>query len=164
MPKTLVSSDWVSGNLVFYDQSGNAIFTINGTNRKITYASGSALEPPTVANANVVGGVPVVYRVDIVAGATGNTDVVLTNKTRVIDAWLILRGAGVATTTLQVKNGSNAITDAMAASGSDKAIVHAASIDDAYYEIAAAGTLRVTSATGASQPDATVYVWGILVV
>lgn len=114
-----------------------------------------------VGNANVIGGVPEIFRIDIAAGALANTDVVMTNKVRVIDAWLVLRGAGVATTTLQVKNGSSAITDAMAASGSNKAVVRAAQIDAAAHEIAAGGTLRVTSATGASQPDATVYVLAI---
>lgn len=112
----------------------------------------------TVADANVVGGVELVHRIDIAAGAIGNTDVVLTHKSRVIDAWLVLRGAGVPTTTLQVKNGTTAITDAMAASGSDQAVVRAASLNDASWEIAAGGTLRVASATGASQPDATVFV------
>lgn len=117
----------------------------------------------TVADANVVGGIPVLHRIDIAAGALGNTDVTLTHKTRVVDAWLVLRGAGVATTTLQVKNGTTAITDAMAASGSDQALVRAASLNDAAWEIAAGGTLRVTSATGATQPDATVFVLGIRV-
>lgn len=117
----------------------------------------------SVADDNVIGGVPLLHRIDITAGALGDTDVTLTHKTRVIDAWLVLRGAGVATTTLQVKNGNNAITDAMAASGSDTDLVRAASIDDANHEIAAAGTLRVTSLTGAGQPDATVYVLGIRV-
>jgi hypothetical protein len=126
-------------------------------------ASLNGTQVATVANANVIGGIPVVHRIDIAAGALGDTDVVLTHKTRVIDAWLVLRGAGVATTTLQVKNGANAITDAMAASGSDQAVVRAASLNDANWEIAAGGTLRVTSATGATQPDATVYVLGLRV-
>lgn len=112
------------------------------------------------ADNNVVGAIPVLHRVVIVAGALGNTDVVLTHKTRVVDAWLVLTGAGVATTTLQVKNGATAITDAMAASGAAKALVRAATIDSAQHEIAAGGTLRVTSATGATQPDAIVYVLG----
>jgi predicted RecA/RadA family phage recombinase len=120
-------------------------------------------EAAVVADANVVGGLPVLHRIDIAAGALGDTDVVLTHKTRVIDAWLVLRGAGVATTTLTVKNGATAITDAMAASGSDKALVRCATLDDDQWEIAAAGTLRVTSATGATQPDATVFVLGIRV-
>lgn len=115
------------------------------------------------ANANVIGALPVIHRVDITAGALGDTDVVLTHKTRVVDAWLILRGAGVATTTLTVKNGANAITNAMAASGSDTDLVRAAQINDDNHEIAAGGTLRVTSLTGATQPDATVYVSGVRV-
>ena len=192
MPVTNVKSEWVDGDLVFYDKSRNEIFRIDGTNRKMTFASGAVLDvdaasgilavaageialaeiaaasldgtiAKVVANANVIGGVPVVHRIDITAGALGDTDVILTHKTRVIDAWLILRGTGVATTTLTVKNGATAITNAMAASGADKDLVRAASIDDAQHEIAAAGTLRVTSATGVTQPDATVYVVGVRV-
>lgn len=188
-----VGSRWNAGNLEFYDfVSGNVILTFDATNRKVTFPAGSVLDlsaatgilalaageigaddianaildgvkAAVVANANVIGGIPLVHRIDIAAGALGNTNVTLTHKTRVIDAWLVLRGAGVATTTLQVLNGTNAITDAMAASGSDQALVRAASINDAYHEIAAGGTLRVTSATGASQPDATVYVVGVRV-
>lgn len=44
MPATTVKSGWDSGNLVFYDKSANTIFTIDGTNRKTTYPSGSALD------------------------------------------------------------------------------------------------------------------------
>jgi hypothetical protein len=135
----------------------------NVTEAKIAAASLTGLVAKVVADANVIGGLEMIHRIDITAGALGNTDVTLTHKTRVIDAWLVLRGAGVATTTLQVKNGANAITDAMAASGSDQALVRAATLNDAYWEIAAGGTLRVTSATGATQPDATVFVLGIRV-
>lgn len=113
-----------------------------------------------VADDGVIGGIPVLHRVVIAAGALGDTDVTLTHKTRIVDAWLVLTGAGVATTTLQVKSGANVITDAMAASGSDEALVRAASINNANHEIAAGGTLRVTSATGATQPNAIVYVLG----
>lgn len=124
-------------------------------------ADGSAVK--VAAESNVIGAIPVIHAIPIAAGALGNTDITLTHKTRVIDAWLVLKGAGVSTTTLQVKNGTNAITNAMAASGSDTALVRAANIDDANHEIAAGGTLRVTSATGATQPDAIVYVSGIRV-
>lgn len=124
----------------------------------ITPGTQTGASAQAVAASNVVGGLPVVFRFDLAAGALADTDIVTTYKVRVIDAFLILRGAGVSTTTLQVKNGTSAITDAMAASGSDKALVRAAVIDDAAWEVAAAGTLRVTSATGATQPAATVYV------
>jgi hypothetical protein len=38
-----VSSKWVSGNLVFYDASGDAIFTIDGANRRLSLPSGAGL-------------------------------------------------------------------------------------------------------------------------
>ena len=82
----------------------------------------------TVADKAVIGGIPVIHRIDLAAGALADTDVVLTYKTRVIDAYLVLRGAGVANTVITVKNGANAISDAMAASGADKALVRAASL------------------------------------
>lgn len=116
-----------------------------------------------VAASNVIGGLEVLHRIDLAAGALAETDVVLTHKTRVIDAWLVLRGAGVSTTTIKVQNGATTITDAMAASGSDKALVRCATLDDAQWEIAAGGTLRVKSETGASQPACTVFVRGIRV-
>lgn len=130
---------------------------------EIAAASLDATIAKVLAESAVIGGLSVTIMVPIVAGALGDTNVVMTHKVRVLGAHVILRGAGVATTTLQVKNGANAITDAMAASGSDQAIVRAASIDDAYYDIAAAGTLRVTSATGASQPNALVVITAVRV-
>lgn len=133
------------------------------TEAKIEANSLTGLVVENVADKNVIGGIPVIHRIDIAAGANANVDVTLTHKTRVIDAWLVLRGAGVASETFQIKNGANAISNAMAASGSDQALVRAASIDDAYHEIAAGGTLRVTGASGASMPDATIYVAGIRV-
>lgn len=120
-------------------------------------------EVAVVANANVIGGIPVLHRIDIAAGALAETDVVLTHKTRVIDAWVVLTGGGVSTTTLKVQNGATAITDAMDVSGSDKALIRAATIDDAQHEIAAAGTLRIKTETGATQPACIVYVLGIRV-
>lgn len=125
---------------------------------KVSPATMDATITKVVAESDVIGGIPEVFMIPITAGALGDTDITVTHKIRVIDAYHILRGAGVADTTFQVKNAANAITDAMAASGSDKALVRAAVIDDANYEIAAAGTLRVTSATGATQPAALVIV------
>ena len=55
------------------------------------------------------------------------------------------------------------VTDAMDASGSDEDLVRAAVIAEAYHEIAAGGTLRVQSETGATQPKATCYVLGVRV-
>lgn len=118
------------------------------------------VQATNLADVNVVGALPVLHRIDLAAGALAETDVVLTHKTRVIDAWLVLRGAGVATTTVKVQNGATTITDAMAASGSDKAVVRAATLDDAQWDIAAGGTLRIKTETGATQPACTVFVLG----
>lgn len=126
-------------------------------------ASISGAEVATTANNNAEGGVPVIHVVAITAGANGDTDVVLTHKTRVIDAHVVLTGAGVASAVFTVKNGANAITDGIAASGADTTLTRAAQINDANHEIAAAGTLRVTGSGGATQPAALVYVLGIRV-
>ncbi len=44
MSVTNVKSKWVSGNLVFYDAPGNEIMTLDGTNRKVSFPSGSKFE------------------------------------------------------------------------------------------------------------------------
>lgn len=46
MPVTKVKTKWVSGNLVFYDVSGDEIFTIDGANRKMSFPSGSSIDLP----------------------------------------------------------------------------------------------------------------------
>lgn len=115
------------------------------------------------ASGEVDGCIPVTYMKELSAGAVGDTDITITAKTRITGAKLILQGAGVLNCTLQVKNGANAITEAMVASGSDKAVVIAAVIDDANWEIADGGTLRITTAAGASQPKCSVLVKGVRV-
>ena len=44
MPHTNVKSEWVDGNLVFSDKAGAEIVTFDGTNRKVTFPSGSVLD------------------------------------------------------------------------------------------------------------------------
>lgn len=111
----------------------------------------------------VIGSIPVVHRIAIAAGALAEKDIVLTHKTLVTDVQVVLAGAGVATTTLKVQNGATAITDAIAVSGADKAIIRAATLDDAQWEIAAGGTLRIKTETGATQPACVVIVRGLRV-
>ena len=106
---------------------------------------------PTVADANVIGGIPVVHRIAIANGSTADTDVTLTYKTRVTDVVVIKTGgAGGASDTITVKNGTTAITNALDINVADKVVVRAGTIDDASFEIAAAGTLRVSMVNGAS--------------
>jgi hypothetical protein len=140
--------------------SGDATMANTGA---VTLASGklTGTHVKETAAAEVLGAIPVLYRYTIAAGAIGNTDITITNKTRVIDCWLVLVGAGVLNCTAQLFNGAGAITEAMAASGSAHALVRAAVIDHAAAEVADSGTLRVTTATGATQPDMEVYVLGL---
>jgi len=123
----------------------------------------TGLVAANVADANVIGGVPVVHRILVASGANGDVDVTLTHKTRVIDAWAVLKGAGTAGSLITIKNAGNAISDALDVSaGGDRDIFRIGEIDDARHEIAAAGTLRVSKAsTGANFPGAEVYVTGL---
>ena len=106
----------------------------------------------TVATGNLTGGVPVVHVLAIPAGAT-TTAFIFVKKTRI----LILQAlktvsAGTASGVLTIKNGANAITNAATWDNSttDKSVVPFGAIDDAYYEIAAGGTLNITTSHATS--------------
>lgn len=111
-----------------------------------------------VGASQAAGGAMLLYRFDFAAGANAAQNIVVTQKIRVVDAFLILRGAGVASEVVTIGNAGNAISAAMAASGSDQAVVRNTTINDANWEIAAGGQLRATPSAGATQPDMTVYV------
>jgi hypothetical protein len=108
----------------------------------------------------------VVHRINC-AAAAGNTDVVLTHKTRIIDAWAVhtSAGGGAGDTLKLTKVGAGDVTNAMDWSGADTVLVRAGNIDDANHEIAAGGTLRVTLTDGGVDGvgAAVVYVQGIRV-
>jgi len=112
-----------------------------------------------VADVNTEGGLLVVHRITASA-LTGDVDVTLTHKTRVLDVWAVHTAAAGAGDTVQVKNAATAITDALDLNVADQTVVRAGTIDDAQHDIAAGGTLRVT---GASAVDAEVYVLGMRV-
>ena len=120
----------------------------------------SGSEAAVVADKNVIGGIPLVHRIAVAGGANGDDDVTLTHKSRVIDAWMVLKGAGTAGSLITVKNAANAISDAVdIAAGADKAIFRITEIDDAQHEIAGAGTLRISHvSTGGDCPAVEVYV------
>lgn len=121
------------------------------------------LSPPTVADAAVQGGVPLVFRLTLTSGADGNQDITVTPKIRVIDTVIVLKGAGTAGSLVTVKNGATAISNAVDVSaGLDKALFRISSIDDAQQEISAGGTLRLSKAsTGGDFPGAEVYVYAL---
>lgn len=116
---------------------------------KIGIVQDGVLDGSNVKNVTedaVIGGIPILFAVAVAGGEAGNEDVVSTHKVRVIDVWAIHEGgAGEVSDTLQIFNGANALTDAMDWAGADQAVVRALEIDDAYHEIAAGGTLRVTT-------------------
>lgn len=118
------------------------------------------LSPPTVADAAVQGGVPIVFRHTLTSGANGDHEIVVAPKVRVIDAHLVMKGDGTAGSVVTVKNNGTAITNALDVSAkADKDLVRFTSIDDAQHEIAAGGTLRISKAsTGGDFPGAEVYV------
>lgn len=94
-------------------------------------------------------GIPVRLTLTIAdgAGAPANIDFTgLPFKCRVRNVTVIkTTNAGGAGDTITVHNGTtgNAITDAMSINVADKAVVRAASLDDAFYDIAAGATIRV---------------------
>lgn len=147
---------------------------INSTDIVITRASPVVLnavadgaltgtKAAVVANANVVGGVPVLFRIDC-ADASADVDVVSTHKIRVLDAWALNTGiaAHAANDTWQIKNGANAISDAVAKTATVNAVKRISTIDPARHEIAAGDTLRVTTVK-ATNAAVTVYVLAIRV-
>lgn len=100
------------------------------------------------------GGVPFLLTATLTAGST----VVIHNanapfKYRVVKAWSVATSADGGT--WQVKNGANAVTEAVTVTGTDKTVNNAATIDDAYHEVAAAGSLSVVGGAGA---DVIVYI------
>jgi hypothetical protein len=123
-----------------------------------------SLTLPVPADKNPIGAFEVVHRIDVADAATGDVDVTLTHKTRVIDVMVVKTGgAGAAGNTYQVKNGANAITNAIDGNVADKALRWAGEIDDAQHEIAANGTLRVTRTKVGGNAACIVYVKGIRV-
>lgn len=175
-PATLAGMEWEVYNgtsgafkLTFIGSSGTGV-VIPPLARVRVMSDGTnlvavSLPVGTVADANVTGGVPVLHRVDVPAGATGDVDTVLVNKTRIVEAWLVKRSAaGGGAGTIQLKNGSNALTDAMSIDVADQTIVRAGTLDDAQQEIAAGGTLKITrTRTASTDETCTVYVLGLLV-
>lgn len=54
MPKTMVSSDWDSGNLVFSDPDGDILLTLNGKNGGIITKSSSAVLATTESHCVII--------------------------------------------------------------------------------------------------------------
>jgi hypothetical protein len=131
---------------------------------RVKPASLVGTQAAVVAEGNVIGGIPVVHIVDVPDAATGDVDVTLTHKTRVLDVEVVKTGgAGAASNTITVKNGATAITNDLDMNVADKTVVRAGTIDDAQWDIAAAGTLRVSRAKSGGNAACKVIVRGVRV-
>jgi hypothetical protein len=176
----------VAGTIVAVDTAGVwvAFGSVNGTSLASEITSRQALATDlasstgttlagvltgtavkTVADANVIGGIPVVHRIAVADGATADVDVVLTHKTLVTGITVIKgQAAGGANDKITVKNTANAITDAMDINVAAKTVVRPTTMDDAQSTILAGGTLRVTrTKASAANVGCTVIVTGLRV-
>lgn len=106
-----------------------------------------------------VAGASIIYQINA-ALLTGDMDTVMPNKVRVVDVWAVGTGTGGAGDTIIVKNTASVISSTLDMNIADTTIARATTLDDAFWDIAAGGTLRVS---GASAVNAAVFVKCILV-
>lgn len=141
--------------------ASGAIATV-GNGSSVIVQSGGVIETHLSSDGDAIGAGTVLHRIDIADGA-GDTTFIITNKTRIIDVWAIkTTTAGGAGDTVTVKNETDAVTDAISLNVADKAIARAGTIDDAYHDVAASGTIRVTAANNTDN-ECTVYILGVRV-
>ncbi len=165
----VVKDETTGGDIRVKTASGSGI-TMRTGDKLLLYCDGTNVIRPLnpaniVSDVNIKAEVMVVHRIDVADGATGDINVTIDDKIRVIDVWLVKIGAaGGASDTIQVKETGNNITDAMSIDVADQTVVRAGTIDDAEWEIPAAGTLRVTrTKISAANVACTVFVKGIRV-
>ena len=111
---------------------------------------------------NVVGGIPVLYRIDMAGGATATQNVTLQGDVVVIDVWVQNNSAGTASDTVQVFADTAqvlAITNAIDVSGATNTIASVSTIDSIS---ASTGVLSVkeTDGGGNDSPTCVVYILG----
>lgn len=163
---TTVNSVAMSGDATL-DNAGALTIAAGAVEQSMI--SANSLDATVVKNstdADIFGALPILFRIDTAGGATADTDVTMNFTVRVIDVWVANRAAGTTSDTITVKNGANAITDAIDISGGDKTIARAGELDDANWNITAAGILRVTETDGggSDSPATTVFVKAVRVV
>ena len=144
-----------SGNMFVGNATNDAVgVTMSGdvtNNNAGVQTLGAVVDGTKAANLaanNTAGGMPVLYHVATAGGATADTDVVVDHKVEVVDAWVLLKGLGTTSDTITIKNGSDAITNAIDIDAADNTRVGLTTRNDAFAQIAAAGTLRITETDG----------------
>jgi len=116
--------------------------------------------PANTASGNTLMGEDGVFVRDIADTVTANQDIVMPFKVRIIDAWFVCVGATAPSSgdTVQILNGSNAISAAVAMGTTARATVRITTMDETYTTIAAGGTLRITPAASGNNNACSVYV------
>ena len=161
----------LSGDVTNDNAGVTAIGAGKVTNAMVSPAALDGTVAKVVANVNVIGGLPVIHRITLAdtGAATTNTDVTLTHKTMILDAWSVKTAAAAGNagaSTLRILSTASAITDALSIRNvADTAITRFTQINDANQTIAAGGVLRVEQvlADGNDDNACEVYVLGIRV-
>jgi len=158
-----------SVQVVTEDSAGTGI-SLNDGDCVLCYADGLdviavCVMPRVLVDDHTYPGIPVRMMVDVPDAATGNIDIVIDKAMRVVDVKVVKTGgAGGASDTIQVLESTNAISDALDINVADQVIVRASTIDDANWDIAAAGTLRITrTKVSAANVACKVFVEGVLI-
>lgn len=147
----------VTAGIIVYDLRSNPVVSygaLSGLNTNVVadQAAGAIL------SGNI--GIPVRLSLAIPAGTTGNVDFTgLPYKVRVRRVFGIkTTGAGGGAGTVRIANGAttNWITDAISIDVADQTVINAATIDDAFYDLAAGATIRVVRTRTASTNEACV--------
>jgi hypothetical protein len=107
-------------------------------------------------------GIPVILTFDLADAATATYSYVIKHKFEITNVEVQKRStAGGASDTVQVLNGTDAVTNAMSLNIADKAVVRWGTIDDAYSTIAAGGTLAITLTKASTNVACMVVVTGV---
>ena len=113
-----------------------------------------------VADDNAVGGIPLLFRINMAGGATATQSVTLAEQVVVVDVWVQNNSAGTASDTLQVfadAAGILDITNAIDISGANKTVAGVGTIDqlNATTSVIAA---KETDGGGNDSPSCVVYI------
>lgn len=128
-----------------------------------TWWAGGATISPTNMEAGAANGtsgaVPLIFWIDVPDAATGDVTVTLPFAIRVLDCWAVkTAAAGGAANTVQLKNGSTAITDALSININDQTIARATTINDAQHDVTSGTALTVTRTKAGGNAACIVYV------
>lgn len=142
-------------------------FTLDAAGASTIGAVVNGARVANVADANLVGGSPVLHQFAIANQASGNLDWALTHKTKIVDAWIIKGAAGHATEdTIKLQNVTTDASDALAMGATASALKRFVQIVPAQQTIAAGANLRavlVRGAGGGNNTECTLYVLGVRV-